>query len=68
MKILYKGQIVEPYESFYRTASRAFFHGSIGGGQSRCVKCDDSLTIVEVVYEETESDRVGQYCSYGELE
>ena len=24
----------------------------LGGGQSRCVKCDDDLTILEVVYED----------------
>lgn len=33
MKMIYKGQTIEPYESFYRTASERFFHGSIGGGR-----------------------------------
>lgn len=32
MKMIYKGQIIEPYESFYRTASERFFHGTMGGG------------------------------------
>ena len=32
MKMIYKGQTIEPYESFYRNASKAFFHGTIGGG------------------------------------
>ena len=26
--------------------------GQSGGGQSRCIKCDDDLTILEVVYED----------------
>lgn len=52
MKITYKGQTIEPYESFYRNASKAFFHGTIGGGISRTCKCDDDLTILEVVYED----------------
>lgn len=54
MKAFYKGQIIRPYESFYRNASERFGKGSIGGGQSRCVKCDDDLTILEVVYEDNE--------------
>lgn len=27
----------------------------LGGGQSRCVKCDDDLTILEVVYEDKDN-------------
>ena len=52
MKMIYKGQIIEPYESFYRRASERFFHGTVGGGISRTCKCDDDLTILEVVYED----------------
>ena len=54
MKMIYKGQTIEPFESFYRTASERFFHGTMGGGISRCCKCDDDLTILEVVYEDNE--------------
>lgn len=32
MKMLYKSQIIIPYESFYRRASEGFCRGSIGGG------------------------------------
>lgn len=32
MKMIYKGQQIEPFESFYRTASERFFHGTMGGG------------------------------------
>jgi hypothetical protein len=32
MKMIYKGQTIEPYESFYRRASERFFHGTVGGG------------------------------------
>lgn len=32
MKMIYKGQMIEPYESFYRAASERFFHGTMGGG------------------------------------
>lgn len=32
MKMIYKGQPIEPYESFYRRASERFFHGTVGGG------------------------------------
>ena len=32
MKMIYKGQIIEPYESFYRNASERFVDGSVGGG------------------------------------
>jgi len=52
MKMIYKGQTIEPYESFYRRASERFFHGTVGGGISRTCKCDDDLTILEVVYED----------------
>lgn len=67
MKIMYKGKIIEPYESFYHNTTLAFFRGQLGGGQSRCVKCDDSLAVMEVVYEETKSDGVGQHCPHGQL-
>lgn len=52
MKMIYKGQTIKPYESFYRRASERFFHGTVGGGISRTCKCDDDLTILEVVYED----------------
>ena len=48
----WKGQTIYPYDAFYRKASERFGKGSIGGGPSRCVKCDDDLTILEVVYED----------------
>ena len=32
MKMIYNGQIIEPFESFYRRASERFFHGTVGGG------------------------------------
>lgn len=31
MKMIYKGQTIEPYASFYRHASERFFHGIVGG-------------------------------------
>lgn len=58
MKMIYKGQIIEPYETFYRTASVRFFHGSYGGGISRTCKCDDDLAILEVVYEQDRDNRL----------
>lgn len=51
----WKGQTIYPYDAFYRRASERFGKGSIGGGQSRCVKCDDDLTILEVVYEDKDN-------------
>ena len=51
MKMIYKGQAIEPFESFYRTASERFFRGTMEG-ISRCCKSDDQLTILEVVYED----------------
>ena len=54
----WRGQKVYPYESFYRRASEAFGKGSIGGGISRCVKCDDDLTILEVIYEQGSDNRI----------
>ena len=33
MKMRFKYQIVTPYESFYRRASKGFCRGSIGGGR-----------------------------------
>ena len=33
MKAFYKGQIIRPYESFYRRASERFFYGTVGGGR-----------------------------------
>lgn len=50
--IIYKGKEIEPYESFYHNTSDKFFRGQLGGGISRCCKCDDSLAVIEVVYEE----------------
>lgn len=47
----WKGQTIYPYEGFYRTDTEKFFRGCIGEGISRACKCDDSLTILEVVYE-----------------
>lgn len=32
MKMIYKGQMIEPYASFYRGESERFFHGTVGGG------------------------------------
>lgn len=32
MKMIFKGQKIDPFESFYRTASERFFHGTMGGG------------------------------------
>lgn len=52
MKMLWKNQTVEPYESFYRRTSERFFRGAYGGGISRTIKCDDDLTIIELVYED----------------
>ena len=34
MKILFKGQEVTPYESFYHNQSVRFFKGTIGGGKA----------------------------------
>lgn len=31
MKITYKGQMIEPYESFYHNTSDNFFRGQLGG-------------------------------------
>lgn len=59
MKIIYKGKEIEPYESFYHNTSDKFFRGQLGGGISRCCKCDDSLAVIEVVYEEdTQAKRI----------
>lgn len=58
MKMIYKGQPIELYESFYREASERFFHGTVGEGISRTCKCDDDLTILEVVYEECGNNRL----------
>ena len=55
MKMTYKGQAIEPYESFYHNTSDDFFRGQLGGGISRCCKCDDSLAVMEVVYEQADS-------------
>ena len=32
MKTTYKGQTIEPYESFYHNTSDSFFRGQLGGG------------------------------------
>lgn len=32
MRIIYKGKIIEPYESFYHNTTLAFFRGQLGGG------------------------------------
>ena len=55
MKIIYKGRIIKAYETFYRTDTGRFFRGCIGGGISRSCKCDDSLTILEMVYEDKDN-------------
>ena len=52
MRLIYKGAVIEPFEGFYRRASESFFKGTLGGGISRTCKCDDDLTILEVVYEQ----------------
>lgn len=31
MKMTYKGQAIEPYESFYHNTSDDFFRGQLGG-------------------------------------
>lgn len=31
MKMLWKGKVIEPYESFYRNTSERFFRGTVGG-------------------------------------
>ena len=60
MKMIYKGRIIEPYESFYHIDSIQFFRGSLGGGLSRCVKCDDSLAVMEVIYEDLQDVSVSE--------
>ena len=52
MKMIYKGQTIEPYESFYHNTSDNFFRGQLGGGISRCCKCDDGLAVMEIIYED----------------
>lgn len=52
MKIIYLNREIEPFESFYRNDSERFFRGCIGGGISRACKCDDSLAVFEVAYED----------------
>ena len=32
MKMYFKNQLIEPYETFYHTQSERFFKGTIGGG------------------------------------
>jgi hypothetical protein len=58
-KIIYKGKEIEPYESFYYNATEAFFHGTYGGGISRCVKCDDSLAILVEDERNAEEQKAG---------
>lgn len=41
--VKYKGKAIHPYESFYWNTTQEFFHGELGGGIARCVKCDGSL-------------------------
>lgn len=52
MRMYFKNQLIEPYETFYHTQSERFFKGTIGGGQSRCVTTLDNMAILEVIYEE----------------
>lgn len=42
-RMRYKGKTIHPYESFYWNTTHQFFHGELGEGIVRCVKCDDSL-------------------------
>ena len=63
-KVKFKGRWIEVYSTFHWNATERFFRGTIRGGISRSIKCDDSLAIVET-YEETKSDRVGQHCPHG---
>lgn len=51
----YKGREIHPYESFYWNESPAFVRGILGGGISRCVKCDDSLATM-VIDEDGQDD------------
>lgn len=54
---MYKGKMIEPFESFYHNTSDNFFHGQLGGGISRCCKCDNSLAVMEIRYEEHSDSR-----------
>jgi hypothetical protein len=62
MKLIYKGKGIEPYETFHWNATERFFRGQLGGGISRCCKCDDSLAIMEIVYE---SDTICERTPFG---
>ena len=55
MRILIKGKWIEPYETFYANDSERFFRGVIGEGISRSCKCDDSLAIVEIYEQDSDS-------------
>ena len=43
----FKGKHIDPYESFYWDTTPEFFRGQLGGGDSRTVKTDDSLAVME---------------------
>lgn len=45
-KMIFKGQIIEPYESFYWKQTPRFFKGTMGGGMSRCVTTLDNLAVM----------------------
>lgn len=53
MKFKFKGKIIDPYETFHWNASPSFFRGTLGGGISRTIKCDDSLAILVIEDEDT---------------
>ena len=55
--IKYKGKEIRPYETFHWNASPSFFRGTLGGGISRTIKCDDSLAILVIEDEEVENHR-----------
>lgn len=52
MYIIYAGKKFEPYESFYFGCSPGFIRGTLGGGIARTCKCDSSMSIIEIVYDE----------------
>lgn len=54
MYIIYAGKKFEPYETFYFGCSPGFIRGTLGNGISRTCKCDSSMSIIEIVYDERE--------------
>lgn len=54
IKARWRGKVLEPYESFYWNTTDAFFRGQLGGGLCRCIKTDESLSVI-VEYEPEDS-------------